>query len=185
MNKSTCKCCNNNKKCKGISTNRCPFYFGKHGDAESWSNSRFHCCWKSLLKARKKTNQEIQPNFQQTPEIPTVLALSQIRIRMTPSEISLCGECSKRNLSAVNHLHSTEATILTLNYGASFSWQEEMNYWFHANYFTSPTNLCVTCFLVLQIIITNTIVLYNVITHKEHSVGFSLTVEDGKFCRRI
>lgn len=135
MNKSTWKCCNNNKKCKGISTNRCPFYFGKHGDAESWSNSRFHCCWKSLLKARKKNYQEIQPNFQQTPEIPTVLALSQIRMRMTPSEISLCGGCSKRNLSAVNHLHSTEVTILTLNYGTSFSRQKEMNYWFHANYF--------------------------------------------------
>lgn len=137
MNKSTCKCCNSNKKCKGISTSRCPFYFGKHGDAESWSNYRIRCCWKSLLKARKKNYQEIQPNFQQTPEIPTVLALIQIHMRMTPREISLGGGCSKRNLSAVNHLHSTETPILTLNYGTSFGRQKEMNYWFHANYFIS------------------------------------------------
>lgn len=137
-NKSTCKCYNNNKKCKGISINRGSFYFGKHGDAESWSNSRFHGCWKSLLKTRKKNYQEIQPNFQQSSESPTVLALSQIHMRRTPGEISLCGGCSRRNLSAVNHLHSTEVVILTLNYGILFGRQKEMNPWFHANYFISP-----------------------------------------------
>lgn len=124
------------KNVRGYATNRCPFYFGKHLDAESWSNSRFHFCWKSLLKARKKSYQEIQSRFQQEPEIPTVLALCQVCMWMTPHEISLCGGCSKRNLSAVNHLHSTEATILTQNDGASCSRQKEMNYLFHANDFT-------------------------------------------------
>lgn len=123
---------------RGCAANRCPFYFGKYLNAESWSNSRFHFCWKSLLKARKKkkgrkTYQEIQSSFQQEAEIPTVLGLCQIHIWMTPHEISLCGGCSKRNLSVVNHLHSTDATILTLNNGVSFSRQKEMDYWFHAN----------------------------------------------------
>lgn len=121
---------------RGYATNRCPFYFGNHLNAESWSNSRFHFCWKSLLKARKKNYQETQSSFQQESEIPTVLALHHVRMWITPHEISLCGGWSKKNLSAVNHLHSTEATILTLNDGPLFSRQKEINYWFNANDFT-------------------------------------------------